>query len=84
MSGVSGPTSRKPAAWTEQGLPLLLHCAEQLHVHVLPDSRGIEIESTPSAVGTRVGAAVGGDVAGKQSTNTHCESPVRACARTAH
>jgi hypothetical protein len=37
----------------------LLQFAEQLHIHVLPDSRGIEIESTPSAVGTLVGTAVG-------------------------
>jgi hypothetical protein len=59
MSGVSGPISRKPAARREQGLPLLLHCAEQLHVHVPPGSCAIEIESTPSAVGTLVGAAVG-------------------------
>jgi hypothetical protein len=59
MRGVSGPISRKPAARMEQGLPLLLHCAEQLHVHVPPDSCAIEIESTPSAVGTLVGTAVG-------------------------
>ena len=59
MRGVSGPISRKPAALMEQGLPLLLHCAEQLHVHVPPDSCAIEIESTPSAVGTLVGTAVG-------------------------
>ncbi len=60
MSGVSGPTRRKPAAWMEHGLPVLLQCAEQLHVHVPPDDCAIEIDSTSSAVGTVVGAAVVG------------------------
>ncbi len=48
MRGVSGPISRERAALMEQpALPLLLmHCAEQLHVHVLPDSCGIDIDST--------------------------------------
>jgi hypothetical protein len=56
----------------EQRSKLVLHCAEQLHVHVLPDSCAIEIESTPSAVGTLVGAAVGG--AGTYHMNTHRQS----------
>ncbi len=82
MRGV-GPSSRKPATLTEQGmsLPQRLHCAEQLHVHVPPDSWGIEIESTPSAVGTLVGAAVGtlvgaafGGGAVTHNTNTHWQS----------
>ncbi len=58
MSGVSGPSRRKPAAWMEQRLPVLLQSAEQLHDHVPPDACAIEIESTPSAVGTVVGTAV--------------------------
>ncbi len=57
MSGVSGPRSRKPAAEMEQ--VAFLQLAEQLHVQVPPDTRGIEIESTPSAVGVPVGAGVG-------------------------
>jgi hypothetical protein len=60
MSGVSGPSKRKPAAWMEHGLLVLLQCAEQLHVHVPPESCAIQIESTPSAIGTVVGAAVVG------------------------
>ena len=60
MSGVSGPSKRKPAAWMEHGLLVLLQCAEQLHVHVPPDACAIEIDSTPSAVGTVVGTAVVG------------------------
>jgi hypothetical protein len=44
----------------EHGLPVLLHCAEQLHVQMPPDACCIEIESTPSAVGTLVGVAVDG------------------------
>ena len=60
MSGVSGPIRRKPAASMEHGLPVLLQCAEQLHVHVPPLLWGIEIDSIPSAVGTVVGTAVVG------------------------
>ena len=60
MSGVSGPTRRKPAASMEHRLPALLQCAEQLHVQVPPDACAIEIESIPSAVGTVVGTAVVG------------------------
>ena len=60
MSGVSGPSKRKPAAWMEHGLLVLLQCAEQLHVHVPPEACAIEIDSTPSAVGTVVGTAVVG------------------------
>ena len=60
MSGVSGPSRRKPAASMEHRLPVLLQCAEQLHVHVPPDACAIEIDSTPSAVGTVVGTAVVG------------------------
>ena len=66
MSGVSGPTRRKPAAWMEHRLPVLLQCAEQLHVHVPPDACAIEIESTPSAVGTVVGVGVGAAVPAKR------------------
>jgi hypothetical protein len=80
MRGVSGPSSRNPAAWMEHGLPLLLHCAEQLHVHVPPHSWGIEIESTPSAVGILVGEAVVGDVAGKQKHEHPLREP-RLCLR---
>jgi hypothetical protein len=46
----------------EHGLPVLLQFAEQLHVQTLPDACSIEIESTPSAVGTLVGVAVDGVV----------------------
>ena len=46
----------------EHGLPVLLQCAEQLHVQMPPDACCIEIESTPSAVGTLVGVAVDGAV----------------------
>jgi hypothetical protein len=46
----------------EHGLPVLLQCAEQLHVQMPPDACCIEIESTPSAVGTLVGVAVDGVV----------------------
>jgi hypothetical protein len=46
----------------EHRLPVLLQCAEQLHVHVPPDACAIEIDSTPSAVGTVVGVGVGAAV----------------------
>ncbi len=67
MSGVSGPSSPTPAARMEQ--VVLGHFCEQLHVQVPPDACGIEIESTPSAVGVLVGARVGAGVgAGVTST----------------
>jgi hypothetical protein len=49
MSGVSGPSSPKPAAKMEQ--VAVLQLSEQLHVQVPPDACAIEIESTPSAGG---------------------------------
>jgi hypothetical protein len=69
MSGVSGPTSRWPLARSVQSL--LSQFAEQLHVHMPPDSVRMEMESTPSlyvgdlvgvAVGPGVGVGVGGSV----------------------
>ena len=67
MSGVSGPSSPKPAARMEQ--VVLGHFCEQLHVQVPPDACGIEIESTPSALGVIVGAAVGAGVGGGETTH---------------
>ena len=57
-SGVSGPSSPKPAARMAQ--VAVLQLSEQLHVHVPLDACAIEIESIPSAVGTVVGTAVVG------------------------
>jgi hypothetical protein len=67
MSGVSGPSSPKSAARMEQVVSPQL--AAQLHVHVPPDACGIEIESTPSALGVLVGAAVGAGVGGGETTH---------------
>jgi hypothetical protein len=46
-----------------------LQLAAQLHVQVPPDACAIEIESTPSALGVLVGAAVGAGVGGGEMTH---------------
>ena len=77
MSGVSGPSSCKPAAWMEHGLPVLLQSVEQLHVQMPPDACCIEIESTPSAVGTLVGVAVDGVVVDGAAVRVGLPNPLK-------